>query len=335
MGGAIAIVVCLGLEPGSTAPSPLEIDISACPGLHPERMADRLSAELTAASGRGAIPALPPVRVEFRCEVDQVEIRIEDPVTEKAVSRTTPAPAVDDPERERVLGMAATQLVIASWLELLVRVPVAAPVIDATMEADPGSGAAGTPSPRQTARAIAEAAIPQSPPPVPRLRPNAISIGLGPRVRGAVLTGGAALQYGRLLDPNWQILVEGGAEGGRVQRSLGRVDALVARLGAGARYRSRPVGDLRFDAVATAHVAYVDLRGLTDDSRVKTGRAWGVSGDFAGAVGPTVDTPRLRAGLLLEAGYLVSGPEARVRGDATVQLHGPWVGAQLRVGVRL
>lgn len=341
MWGAFAIALALA---GPAKPSVVSVDAGTCPDLNAQAVGAHIRDELRAAAGLGSIPELPPIAVALHCEAGTVRIRIEDPVTQKAVERTTPAPATDDPDRDRIVALSAVQLAAASWLELL----TAGPETDG--EPAPGSREAlpaGPPPPESiaasVARIVAQRAIapayrpPSSPPPTPPPL-NTISVVGGVRVRnlrGPSVTGSGALQYGRWLHPRWQILGELGAEGTRVHRSIGRIDALLARLGTGAGFRSRPRGDLRFDAIALVHLVYVDLRGHSDRPDVETARAWGVTGDVSAAFGPTLDTGRTRAGLRLECGYLIDGPVAGVTGDAPVLMHGPWVGAQLHVGFGL
>jgi hypothetical protein len=65
-------------------------------------------------------------RVTARCEGDQVRLRVDDPITGKALERTIEMGGIGDGEpavRARVLGLAIVELVAASWIELELRPP--------------------------------------------------------------------------------------------------------------------------------------------------------------------------------------------------------------------
>jgi hypothetical protein len=67
--------------------------------------------------------AVSATRVTVSCQGDLVALRVDDPITGKALERSVSLAGVVAPVRARIVGLAIVELVAASWIELELRRP--------------------------------------------------------------------------------------------------------------------------------------------------------------------------------------------------------------------
>jgi hypothetical protein len=98
------------------AQPPVNLEIVHCDTLDEQEVARIFAAELGASLHAGHLPQITRVAVE--CARHRAVLRVKDPVTRKGVSRAV-ALDKDAPETHaRLVAIAATELVLASWAEL-------------------------------------------------------------------------------------------------------------------------------------------------------------------------------------------------------------------------
>ena len=251
---------------------------------------------------------------------DLVELRVDDAVTGKSLWRSIELQKADPGVRARLLSLALSELIFASWAELLVTPEPAVPA------ATPAASAAA----RQATSVQVERKLPRAVPPL-----GVQLSGLGaafvlwdePSVcfgGGARATGDHRYHLGWDLD----VLLQHGATAtvlGTVNRDLvsaraallfhQRVPYLTLRGGLGARFGA------------------AKLAGEPADAKTTLGAAvWGPWGGPLLTLGLSAAAARVRLDLSIEAGYVVSPVAARVGGVRAVALDGTWFGIQLGLG---
>ncbi|MDF2696316.1 MAG: hypothetical protein K0S65_4699, partial [Labilithrix sp.] len=70
-------------------------------------------------------PSAEATRAEVTCEGDALEIRVDDPITRKRLTRRVPVVALGSSTKARLLALAVVELVSASWTELETDAPPA------------------------------------------------------------------------------------------------------------------------------------------------------------------------------------------------------------------
>jgi hypothetical protein len=279
------------------------------------------------------------LRVNITCDEQSVSIEVEDHITGKTLKRTEARPSSRSTHlEERLLVLSIVELIIASWAELLLhRVEPNEPIptpSSVPVQERPAAGA--SPDPRMAAdrRAAAETA---------RLRLVAkrtvrrrLIAGVASRVEleSSRFEYGASLRY-REAHGVLGFSVDFGELHGRERVSLGQVDIDLLALGA---------------AVELGHAW----------SRVQTRLGFGARGGVAvlaghstdpGFVGvvhraPFVDvfgaasvdvalSRRWCIDISAEAGYNVLPVIGLVESAREVAIRGPWVGAQIGLGLLL
>ena len=251
---------------------------------------------------------------------DLVELRVDDAVTGKSLWRSIELQKADPGVRARLLSLALSELIFASWAELLVTPEPAVPA------ATPAASAAA----RQATSVQVERKLPRAVPPL-----GVQLSGLGaafvlwgePSVcfgGGARATGDHRYHLGWDLD----VLVQHGATAtvlGTVNRDL--VSARAALL-----FHQR-VPYLTLRGGLGARLGAAKLAGEPADAKTTLGASvWGPWGGPLLTLGLSAAAARLRLDLSLEAGYVVSPVAARVGGVRAVALDGTWFGIQLGLG---
>ena len=268
-------------------------------------------------SAPGAESAEPPAPAE---RADVVELRVDDAVTGKSLWRSIELQKADPGVRARLLSLALSELIFASWAELLVTPEPAVPA------ATPAASAAA----RQATSVQVERKLPRAVPPL-----GVQLSGLGaafvlwgePSVcfgGGARATGDHRYHLGWDLD----VLVQHGATAtvlGTVNRDL--VSARAALL-----FHQR-VPYLTLRGGLGARLGAAKLAGEPADAKTTLGASvWGPWGGPLLTLGLSAAAARLRLDLSIEAGYVVSPVAARVGGVRAVALDGTWFGIQLGLG---
>lgn len=98
----------------------LGLDVAGCPELPEKRVEELMELELTAKVARPATAERTAALVSVTCTGDDVRILVTDSTTSKAVSRHFTLHETDADVRARAVALAAAELVITSWMELVV-----------------------------------------------------------------------------------------------------------------------------------------------------------------------------------------------------------------------
>ena len=259
-------------------------------------------------------------RVTVSCGEQEWLIRIEDPITHKALERPVRAPGTD-PEPERLTALSVAQLYRAAWLELLVEDPAPLPPAQPRKE---------RPSVVAAAQQEAEHHLPKS------SAGSRVDAELGVAARGlahrAVTLPSFGLRLGWTAEGAWWLTVNGAIEAGSDHRSSGRVQARVAQTRIGVSFEPA-VGEHFLGVFAVdAGLVLVSLQGMEVGPGFVPGRVEGIALDTSACVGGAVHVDGVRLSLAARAGVVGGAPAGNVHGDEPVDLNGPWIGALLRAG---
>jgi hypothetical protein len=298
--------------------SGLSVTASGCPELKMDRIEDQLRLEL--ATLVPTVAHMPPLEVDFHCDGLSVRVTLSDSVTAKWVARDVVLSPTARVEQERTLALAASELFLASWAELLLDKPEGQP----SRRPDPVVFAA-------------ESAVRRAVPALANMRLIELDVLVQGRERHLstpVPTLGAALRVGQTRTAGWQLFATGGWEGGVAQRSSGRVQVDAGEAGLGLRWGWH-LGGLRLDAAGTVSAMYVSLQGVPSSGAFFGATHGGFTADIAADIEASVSLNMLRLGAALAGGYIAPGPVGIVDQATAVRLDGPWVGATLLCGFAL
>lgn len=297
----------------------LRLAAGDCGGLDVSETERLLRTELAVVAARAERVRAPVVHVT--CEANQVTIRVRDTRSRRTIQETMPAPPEGQPGRERVIALAASQLFLSSWLDVVLaeeRRPAAAPAEAPARARAPGRRARGSGA---------------------AFRPE---LGLNAAVRVRRIQAGVQAAAGRLElgvgSRRVGFALHAGGERTRASDRAGgsiRFDLLGA--GAGVELR-RPAGGIEW--AASARFSGYWLRAAADVRPGEPGtRATPANGSAFEALlgaGPALALdPRWRLGVELQAGALLPEIVARVDGGSDVALHGAFAGLALKLRCRL
>jgi hypothetical protein len=102
--------------PASAEPPPVSLTLEGCPNLKPAEVERIFSAELGSPATLPGDPAVTEVTIV--CEGDRVLLRVKDPLSRKTVQRSFDTTTFDKKATPRLIALAASELVLASWAEL-------------------------------------------------------------------------------------------------------------------------------------------------------------------------------------------------------------------------
>jgi hypothetical protein len=293
-----------------------------CTGVDEKEVRRLLAIELRSAVRADDDPATNPatVRVQVTCSVERSEIAVDDALTGKRLQRTIELSTTVPTARARLLALAASELVSASWIELDVEPRAAVPGL-------------GTP-PRKAARQIVASVLEGRRRPEPeRLRLLATGA-LQALFTGAGALWGGGLRLGRdeAHHLGWTVDVQ--AVHGSWSQAVGSISIDALSVGAGlwlhhswSRWSFRGGPGLRGGAVR--------MSGNPADPRVLIGQTfWGPwLGPEATVAFDVVITRRFMVGIAVDVGYVVVETQARANGTPAVGMDGPWLGAQVGIGI--
>lgn len=114
VGAATALLVSVARA--ALAQPPVHLDIVHCDTLDQQEVARIFAAELGASLNAGQLPET--TRVVVECGHDRAVLKVKDPVTRKGVSRAVELQKNAPETHARLVAIAATELVLASWAEL-------------------------------------------------------------------------------------------------------------------------------------------------------------------------------------------------------------------------
>ena len=120
MRGKVALWTLFGLlcgaRPALAETPPVNVTLEACPHLDPTEVERIFSAELGSATPGVSDPTV--TEVTITCEGARVIIRVKDPLSRKIVQRSFDTSTFDPKATPRLIALAASELVLASWAEL-------------------------------------------------------------------------------------------------------------------------------------------------------------------------------------------------------------------------
>jgi hypothetical protein len=303
------------VDPPASQASGLRVVTSGCSGLRTERIEKLLSLEL--ATLVPVVAALPPLEVDFVCTGPSVRVTLGDSVTIKDVARDVWLEASPDPER--TLALAASELFLASWAELLIEQPEQRPRVSVAAVV--------------AAKEAVERAMP-SRPSGPMTAIDVLATGRERHLSEPVPTLGAALRVTHALTERGQLFADAGWETGSVDRSGGRVQVSGTAVGIGARWGVH-VAQVFLSASGSVSAVYLMLDGTPSSAARYGDHVAGLAAEASAGLDATVTLSAVRLGASVSVGALAPRVVGTVVGEPSVRLDGPWVGATLFVGLLL
>ena len=315
----------LSVTPTASAQSlHVATQVDPCVPLDRDKFEYLLNIELGAEPADAATP--PAATLSLSCSGSLVILSVEDAVTSKVVSRLVDLSAVDPTARARLMALTASELVLASWMEV-------------RMEPREVIPPASPPRPELKAR-VSEVVEPQ----IQSVGP----LRLGASAMTSTFLSALAPIFGMALHLTqpfsstwaWDLRLLGGL--GQLQGTIGdngpsvSIAATTAALAWSVRYtRSAGPIDLWVGLGGLVGLAY--LRGERPVASMLTATPayapWAGPSLQLAAAYPVSDSFRLL--LQLEAGFLVLGARAQVRSQnpgpvpTVIALRGGWLAAQL------
>lgn len=297
------------------APPSVAVEPSGCTGLDVAETERLLRIELTILAARAERVRAPVVHVT--CSGSRITVRVFDAVAQRTIEETLPAPKPTQPGRERVIALAASQLFLSSWLEVVLQDKPAPKPPPAPPPARKPAPTAPREVPREAAphwdlsmRGALRAYHLQAP-----------SLGLGPALELGMHTGALRLA------------VYGSADRARAERGGGEVVLTLLGGGISAAFESRN-RPLRWMLGGRADARALRAEGRADPplrGQVARGSAF-TAAVFGGPLLLLGSSWALGADVC--AGALLPEVVAHVSGADSVSLSGPFVGADafLRFG---
>jgi hypothetical protein len=318
--GTLAPLLVAALLLGADARAqgrPIAVEATDCPGLRAEEVERVLLLELAEVTSKSSRT----LHVRMSCGSErEVRIAVDDPVTGKELSRQVPAPAPNEPGRERALGLAASQLFLASWLELL------------SPEAPP-------PSPEKKDKPASEAALGMARRSVTPTVPHRLEIVAVASALVRSLSDGPAFSLGlgaRIwVAPRLALVIDPSFETARMTRGRGDVQADAFMLGVGVAARLFPKRVFDLGAELRAAGGYSRVAGQPTDGSSVGGASDGPIVDLQLAAGPTLRPSRIVISLRIVGGLTMLAPVGQIVGESDATLAGPYAGVTLELGANV
>jgi hypothetical protein len=264
-------------------------------------------------------PSAEATRAEVTCEGDAVEIRVDDPITRKRLTRRVPVVSLGASTKSRLLALAVVELVSASWTELESDVP---PAVEP-------EGPKPNPIVRDDARKVVKA---RSAPAAPRWRTSLIG-GPGYDVSSLGLSwgGGARVRY--RLTSSIGLTSDVFAEGGARDDPRGRISWQKASAAAFVTWFHDVGTRHRVEIGAGARGGYLKLAGSPGDSSIE-GSAF--SAMWGGPELLATFSSRVAGALFVEvtgaAGYATLPVRGLADGARVAGIDGVWLRPTIGVG---
>ncbi|MBN1610579.1 MAG: hypothetical protein JW940_28370 [Polyangiaceae bacterium] len=300
-------------HPATPAPG---VELADCSDLDAREIERLLALELDALTGPTRPAQPPPVRLT--CHDASVRVSVDDPVTGKTLARDVPAPASDDPMRDRIVALAVSELFLSSWLELLL----------------PPETRRVAPAPAPQVVAVGPTARRAAQPPPTRWELELRGSARWRSLDDPYLGYQPSLQAALVLADWIRLFMAAGLELDRVRRERGEVRSRASGLGMGWQLRAGGNRTLFWDVGALLSGVVVQTRGRSSRADTTESSVSGLAWESALLGGPGLHLGRMT--LRLEALGGISRPRlvARVAGEAPVRWDGLWLGAAIGIGVR-
>lgn len=261
-------------------------------------------------------------QVTIDCQGNEWLLRIEDPITRKALERSLHPPAPSVPEPERLLALSVAQLYRAAWLELLAKDPPPLP---------PSRPSVAPPRYREAARQRAEAVILREEPHAAR-----VAMDLGVSARGIlhqpIVMPALGWDLGWGFYDSWWLTLHASVAAGSDQRNNGRVQARTVGSHVGVAFEPAVVGDLSATLDADAGLLFTSLKAKDVAPGLVPGSLQAVAFDGSLGLGAAMRVRQVRISLVGRAGMTSGAPIGYVHQDEPLDLNGPWIGAFLSSG---
>lgn len=293
----------------------VSLSVDPCVDADSEQVERLFRVELgTSMSDAAAAGGTAGTKVELACDKALISIRVEDAVTGKSLERRiSPGPRTG---RERLLALAAMELLVASWVELEATPEPVAPAADSVVGKRE----------RQSARKLVRSRLPQS-----RWSTTVIVVGGSSWTGGLRYGGGLRVTRDHTSGLGWSADMV--AETARETASLGEVTTRSVS-GALSAHASRRDGPVALRAAAGARLFAVSMRGEPDEPDAVLGRELTgfAGGPMARLVAQIVPTGGLTFALSLEAGVHLLEVRGTVDGHKEESLEGAWLSGLLGAG---
>jgi hypothetical protein len=305
-------------EPAAEDPA-ASVEFVKCKGLDVAETERLLRVELAVIAARVERARAPSVRIE--CKKDVLHIEVKDPASGGVKALTLPAPRVNTPDRERTIALAASQLFLSSWLEMITGKPAPEKSVPPPKPAPP------RPAPPPVADAGTDNAYRPGPTSWELWTSGALNFRhLGNGVR----TLAPSLMLRRRHE-RWLAEARLGWETAESARATGAIDwfAGSAGLALGVRAGTQPAF---IDALISSSVLLVRAAGDPKVSGVRGAERDAAAFDLALHVSPTLAFSRFRLALIGQLGFVAPKVTARSPRDEPVSFDGPWAGVGVAIG---
>jgi hypothetical protein len=315
--GVLALVFAARFtSPGWAEARTLDVELNQCANLNAEEISHLLELELSSAERESDTLAMPPVRLV--CQPSQIRVTVDDPVTQKTLSREIAAPSPNDPTGNRIVALAVAELFLSSWLELLL---------------PPERRVVKSKAPTQTVARLTRVAKNSIEP-----KPIQWELGLDATLRlrhpkTPFLGYRPALLAAFIIRERYRLLLSASLEYSRVSRTGGDVAARTASLGTGAGVRLNLGERFCWDTDLLLSLVSVSANGESTTDGILEHSASGFGFDTAIKSGPMLRLGTLFTKLELQSGLTTPRFTARVPGDTPVQLGGWWLGLGVELGI--
>lgn len=317
----ILLLVCVPLKLAAQQQASIGVVVSIEPCVP---VAEQTVRRLIALELRASLPAASldggnsAARIELSCQESLVVVQVHDMVTGKSVTRRIDAGGMPEQGRERLVALAAVELLIASWAELATMASPHSLGVDAKASAQV----------RRKARAVASQHLPQTP-----WQDAVMAYGLLSREKHG-FAGGAGLRWIRDHEAWTGFSLSTAVDTAQVSVPLGTVAVRSAQLSA-AVHSHKSLQRLRLRAGLGVRLGVVSMVGRPADAASTSadssvGFTFGpmLHIDVEHRLGPLVAT------LSLEPGYHVLGVGGLVDQVREVGVQGPWLVTTLGLGAR-
>jgi hypothetical protein len=343
-----ALVVWGSMPAAAQEQEGARVELRGCGALDASPIREALELEL------GGSEVCAGLRVSIVCEATSTTLEVADPITHKRTTRTLAAVDSSAPDAPRVLALVASELVLASWAELLITPPADEGSLRAEARARVEQeregireDAARLDAQVATAARVehvegAAAVVPEAD---TRDEPTAIGSGLRLWVD---LDGGVRLRDGSTpffpplvalralaaLADDVALGLRASLELGQASRESGSILHSVAGLGLVLTWVCWRAQELALELSTEGRVGWVRLDGRPSRSSVEGRAIDEVLVDVSASIAPTFELGSLRIGVALELGACLVAPTGLVSAGPDLALPGFFGGLTLRIGLR-
>lgn len=329
----------------STAPSaendPVTLTVEACPDVSEAEISRILGIELlTIASGKKEVNAAPTL-VTATCQSDRVVLKAAITEQEKSFYQTVPLTADKTDENERLIAIAAAELVFSAWVAVSPPAPAKSPE-SSTAARDSSSSSSSDGAQQSASESTAPSPAPEKRERKKRRSANGtktrlpMKIEIGPLwrmyVEGPTHFVGGDLSLKMM--PTGPLYLRAGVavEGMIVQRPVGRVSLFAVSGAAAVGIFGRMLEYLVVGAELGGRFGLARLKGESDDDTIDKGQ---VKGGFGGPMlGLGIGTSSNPYAILTaELGYAFYGNIGHLETSQVMATIDLWVSAGLAMGV--